>query len=169
MEMTAQHITKDWLLNAPKLDWRLWAQPNHVVTDPSMALSEKRALLASWASDARAVPNYPALRQLDSGHLITIDSVLAALKRLDETTDNSDRPNRQTHRQTATSRKGHWSRISRLWRRRSSFDDDDDGPSSPAPAGIIPPLPVLDGAAAAKHLGRARTVCAGLADPRTAL
>ena len=130
--------------NEPSLDPvepRVWVDPNHVLSDPTMTLAEKRALLASWASDARAVPNYPPLRQLESGAFVTIDAVLEALKRLDklergELTDTSKWP-----------RKGHWSRLGQRWRRLSR-DDDDDDPFSPAPAMRPPRLPVLDGAAA---------------------
>jgi len=140
--MTTPQNVQDTI--TPKLDWRLWAHPHHVLSDPSMTIEEKRGLLASWASDARAVPNYPALRQLESGHLVTIDAVLNALKRLDGT----EEPPAPGAHPGAVSRRGHWSRISRLSRRHSS-DDDDDDPSSPAPAGIIPRPPIVDGAAVA--------------------
>jgi hypothetical protein len=43
-------------------------------------------------------------------------------------------------------RRGHWSRLGQRWRR--NLRDDDDDPSSPAPAARPPRLPVLDGAAA---------------------
>jgi hypothetical protein len=122
---------------------RVWADPNYVLNDPVMTVAEKRALLASWASDARAVPNYPALRQLESGAFVTIDAILDALKRLD---DFEGRP-----RPTARSewpRKGHWSRLGQRWRRYSR-DDDDDDPFSPAPAMRPPRLPSLDDATAA--------------------
>jgi hypothetical protein len=39
------------------------AHPNDVVNDPDLTLSEKRAILASWASDACAVEAAPALRR----------------------------------------------------------------------------------------------------------
>jgi hypothetical protein len=141
--MNTPQNTQDLSVEAPKLDWRLWAQPLHVVSDPAMTLAEKRELLASWASDARAVPNYPGLRQLETGHLVTIDSVLSALKRLDGI-EGREAPEPRSD----LPRRGHWSRISRVWRRRGP-DDDDDGPSSPAPAGIWPTPPVLEGTAVA--------------------
>lgn len=40
-----------------------FARPADVVNDPDLTLSEKRAILASWASDACAVEAVPALRQ----------------------------------------------------------------------------------------------------------
>ena len=124
-------------------DWYLWADPLRVVSDPAMSTAEKRALLASWASDARAVPNYPPLRRLDSGQLVSIDAVLDALKRL----DHLEKPE-ATHTEIPV-RKGHWSRVGQRWRRFARDDDDDDDPSSPAPAMRPPRFPVLDGAAAA--------------------
>src|SRR3569832_2919566 len=57
--------------------------PLDIVRDLKMSTEAKRGLLASWASDARAVPNCPALRRLDDGNLVLIDDVLDALKLLD--------------------------------------------------------------------------------------
>ena len=37
--------------------------PNEVVDDPDLTLNEKRAILASWASDACAIETAPALRK----------------------------------------------------------------------------------------------------------
>ena len=132
--------------NDPRLDGasaQVWADPNYVLNDPAMTLAEKRALLASWASDARAVPNYPPLRQLESGAFVTIDAVLEALKRLDDL-EGRVRP-RETREEWP--RKGHWSRLGQRWRRYSR-DDDDDDPFSPAPAMRPPRLPTLGDATA---------------------
>ena len=41
--------------------------PLDVVHDPDLTLNEKRAILASWASDACAVEAAPALRQTPNG------------------------------------------------------------------------------------------------------
>jgi hypothetical protein len=38
-----------------------FAHPSEVVNDPDLTLSEKRAILASWASDACAVEGCPGL------------------------------------------------------------------------------------------------------------
>jgi hypothetical protein len=141
--MHTSNTTHDW--NEPSLEaaeQRVWVDPNHVVSDPTMTIAEKRALLASWASDARAVPNYPPLRRLDSGAFVTIDAVLDALKRLDKLEGVE-----LTDAVSPWPRKGHWSRLGQRWRRLSR-DDDDDDPFSPAPAMRPPRLPVLDGAAA---------------------
>ena len=40
----------------------VFEQPKDVVTHPSLTVPEKRAILASWASDASAIASCPALR-----------------------------------------------------------------------------------------------------------
>jgi hypothetical protein len=58
--------------------------PMNVVNDPDLTLSEKRAILASWASDACAVEAAPALRQVPgSGRAVQFDDVMDALRLLD--------------------------------------------------------------------------------------
>jgi hypothetical protein len=42
---------------------RAFQHPQHVVSDPDLTLNEKRAILASWASDACAIEAAPELRQ----------------------------------------------------------------------------------------------------------
>jgi hypothetical protein len=135
-------------MSTPKTDDRMeadlhfWADPNDVLSDPTMTVAEKRTLLASWASDVRAVPDHPALRQLEDGALVTIDAVLDALERLDDS-ETPARPNTEER----WSLKRHWSRLGRRWRKHFR-DDDDDDPFSPAPAMPRPRFPALDGAAA---------------------
>jgi hypothetical protein len=64
---------------------RAFAHPRDVVTDPDLTLSEKRAILASWASDASAVEAAPALR-LGPGcsRPVPVDDILDALRALDK-------------------------------------------------------------------------------------
>jgi len=58
--------------------------PRDVVSDTSLSLGEKRAILASWASDAAAVASCPALRAPDGlKEPLTIDEILEALCELD--------------------------------------------------------------------------------------
>jgi hypothetical protein len=57
--------------------------PMEVVNDPDMTVREKRAILASWASDACAVEASPDLRQPPSAPTIRFDDIMDALKRLD--------------------------------------------------------------------------------------
>lgn len=62
----------------------VFEHPCDVVTDPTLSLSEKRAILASWASDASAIASSPALRA--PGGLkapVPIDHILEALCALD--------------------------------------------------------------------------------------
>ncbi len=61
-----------------------------VVADPDMTTQEKRAILASWASDACAVEAAPDLRRPPSAPIVRFDDVMDALKRLDG--EAADRP-----------------------------------------------------------------------------
>ena len=71
-------------LNAILHPGSVYEHPSDVVADPSISLGEKRAILASWASDAAAVASNPALRELPgSRRLVTIDDVLEAMSALD--------------------------------------------------------------------------------------
>lgn len=62
---------------------RAFAQPSDVVEDPDLTLNEKRAILASWASDACAAEANPLLRQTGDGRTASWDDVMDALKELD--------------------------------------------------------------------------------------
>jgi hypothetical protein len=56
-----------------------------VVADPDLTLNEKRAILASWASDACAVEAAPALRCAPgSARPVSVDAILEALHDLDK-------------------------------------------------------------------------------------
>ena len=46
-----------------------FTHPTDVLRDPDLTLNEKRAILASWASDACAVESAPALRIASPGDL----------------------------------------------------------------------------------------------------
>ena len=65
--------------------------PMEVVEDPDMTVQEKRAILASWASDACAVEAAPELRSPPSAPVIRFDDIMMALKRLDG--EAADKPN----------------------------------------------------------------------------
>ena len=59
--------------------------PDDVVHDPDLTLNEKRAILASWASDACAVEAAPSLRRVPgSGRVASVDEILEALRKLDK-------------------------------------------------------------------------------------
>jgi hypothetical protein len=57
--------------------------PRDVVNDPDLTLNEKRAIPASWASDACAVEAAPALREGPNGTAITYHEIMEALRTLD--------------------------------------------------------------------------------------
>jgi len=62
----------------------VFSHPSEVVADPNLSLAEKRAILASWASDASAIASCPALRSPDGlKALVHIDEILEALRALD--------------------------------------------------------------------------------------
>ena len=63
---------------------RAFAHPMDVVRDPDLTLNEKRAILASWASDACAVEAAPELRVSASGNLVAWDDIMDALRTLDK-------------------------------------------------------------------------------------
>src|SRR5580704_18108713 len=58
--------------------------PRDVVGDADLTVNEKRAILASWASDACAVEAAPALRRAPGARrAVTVDEILEALRALD--------------------------------------------------------------------------------------
>ena len=71
---------------------RAFAHPRDVVRDADLTLNEKRAILASWASDASALEAAPVLRQpAGAAAPVAVDEILDALRVLD----------RQTHQASA--------------------------------------------------------------------
>jgi hypothetical protein len=63
--------------------------PLDVARDPDLTLNEKRAILASWASDACAVDSAPMLRRPPGGKVVTFDDVVDALRSLDAETEKT--------------------------------------------------------------------------------
>lgn len=63
----------------------VFRHPREVLTYPGLSTAEKRAVLASWASDARAVESSPTLRCLPGcrAEPVSIDAILEALQALD--------------------------------------------------------------------------------------
>ena len=56
--------------------------PSQVVYDPELTLTEKRAILSSWASDACALEAAPELRALPRGKTVLFDDIMDALRSL---------------------------------------------------------------------------------------
>jgi hypothetical protein len=62
----------------------IFDHPWEVVAHPELSLAEKRAILASWASDASAIASCPAMRgPANLKQPVSIDAILAALCALD--------------------------------------------------------------------------------------
>jgi hypothetical protein len=57
--------------------------PSEVVNDPDLTLNEKRAILASWASDACAIEAAPELRKGPKAP-VRFDDIMEALRSLDK-------------------------------------------------------------------------------------
>jgi len=65
--------------------------PSHVVNDPDLTLNEKRAVLASWASEACALEAAPHLRSAPGGKQpVLFDDVMEALRTLDKQANEKD-------------------------------------------------------------------------------
>ncbi len=69
----------DWLVT-PALAFN---HPNDVLEHPGLTDAERRAILASWASDARAVESAHWMRRLDNGSMVPLSEALDALRKLD--------------------------------------------------------------------------------------
>src|ERR1700741_4803982 len=59
-----------------------FGHPREVVDDPDLTLNEKRAILASWASDACAIEAAPELRS-GPKEPVRYDDIMDALRKLD--------------------------------------------------------------------------------------
>jgi hypothetical protein len=114
----------------------IYTHPDDVVSDPNLTLAEKRAILASWISDARAVENAPALRRLDSGAIVDVDAILRVLVSLG---DPNSRPVHGRKRSAPSPRRRS---VMTKWLQRigrppkNPHDDDDDPPFAPAGFGV---------------------------------
>jgi len=115
-----------------------------LLVDPALTHAQKRARLADWASDARAVPDHPEQRLLDNGTVLQIDDLTRALKSLDSASVNPEHPSPAKRRD-----RYRFSAIRRLLRRPPG--DDDDPPPSPATISPRPPL-LSDGPKVAAYL-----------------
>jgi hypothetical protein len=116
----------------------IFQRPDEVFADPEMSRAEKRALLASWASDARAVPGLPSMRQLEDGSLIDLDEILQALKALDAASNPGPLTTTTRGRRSAQRRSRPWLRNWGHIMRHRRRDDDDDPPPSAVLAAVPP-------------------------------
>jgi hypothetical protein len=71
---------------------KAFTHPVDVVRDRDLTLNEKRAILASLASDACALEAAPDLRVTTSGRVVRWDDIMDALRTLDREADGYGRP-----------------------------------------------------------------------------
>jgi hypothetical protein len=62
---------------------RAYKHPREVVADDDLTLYEKRAVLSSWASDACAVQDFPALQDACAVAPVKFDDIMDTLHDLD--------------------------------------------------------------------------------------
>ena len=82
-----------------------FGHPSDVVNDPDLTLNEKRAILASWASDACSVEAAPELRSAPNSSTVRFDDIMDALRALDKHV-NADKHRRVLHRRRIFARRG---------------------------------------------------------------
>jgi hypothetical protein len=100
-----------------------FAHPSEVVSDPDLTLNEKRAILASWASDACAVETAPPLRRPPgSNKLVSFDEIIDALRTLDKQAN-------EQHRSPPRYRRVLQTRFPGMFGRKARRTRDDRGPS----------------------------------------
>lgn len=75
---------EEWDLNDLLHPAQAFESPAAVLEDPDLTVNEKRAILASWASDACAVEAAPDLRAAPSGRIVRFDEIMQALRALDK-------------------------------------------------------------------------------------
>ncbi|WP_246688120.1 hypothetical protein [Methylobacterium sp. WL120] len=111
----------------------VFRHPREVLSHPMLSPADKRAILASWASDACVLEGAPGMRCLVGSRAepVSIDAVLAALGEL-------DREVRRTGPPAARAAPRRLRRLTDLHRyvRPRRRDDDDDPP--PCPVGVMP-------------------------------
>jgi hypothetical protein len=96
----SDRTTDDYDLNQLLNPAQAFGRPSDVVNDPDLTLNEKRAILASWASDACAIEAAPDLRSNPSGPPVRFDDIMDALRTLDK------QANGHRHRRVLHPRRG---------------------------------------------------------------
>ncbi len=117
----------------------VFRHPREVLTHPGLSHGERRAILASWASDASALEDAPSMRCLTGSRAepVSVDAVLAALGELDRKSNPPTRaaPSRRSRRRLRSLADLH------LYVRPGGRDDDDDPPPCPVMAAPRPKTP----------------------------
>ncbi len=93
----------------------VFAHPSEVLRASDLSREQKRAVLASWASDAFAVESAPALRLCPTGDQpVRLDDVLAALRALDAEARAPCAPSSSRPSHLPTVRRRSFARLARL-------------------------------------------------------
>src|ERR1700683_3897039 len=77
-------ILGEWDRNDLLHPAQAFESPAAVLKDPDLTINEKRAILASWASDACATQAAPDLGAAPSGRVVRFDEIMEALRALDK-------------------------------------------------------------------------------------
>jgi hypothetical protein len=80
----SRNIDDGWDLNDLLHPAQAFESPVAVLNDPDLTVNEKRAILASWASDACALEAAPDLRAAPKGSPVRFDDIMEALRALDK-------------------------------------------------------------------------------------
>lgn len=109
----------------------VFRHPREVLAHPLLSRADKRAILASWASDACALESAPAMRCLAGckAEPVPVDTVLAALGTLDQEAPSAAAA--PPGRRAAPRRPRRLSNLHRFLR-PGRRNDDDDPPPCPA-------------------------------------
>jgi hypothetical protein len=79
MRPTTAHDNNIFDFNSLLHPGTAFEHPQEVVSHPGLSLAEKRAILASWASDASAIASCPSLRAPEGLKApVSIDDILEA-------------------------------------------------------------------------------------------
>ncbi len=130
----------------------VFRHPREVLAHPFLSRPEKRAILASWASDACALENAPGLRCLTGcrAEPVPVDAVIEALVELDREVPRG--PGARPTRRTSPRRRSRTSWTFSWYPRPGRRPDDDDDPP-PCPATFMPvPRPRISPDATARAL-----------------
>jgi hypothetical protein len=91
VEDSLYDVREGWEPNDLLHPAQAFEHPSHVVNDPDLTLNEKRAILASWASEACAPEAAPHLRCAPGGKQpVLFDDVMEALRTLDKQVNERD-------------------------------------------------------------------------------
>ncbi|WP_232627711.1 hypothetical protein [Methylobacterium sp. Leaf118] len=153
MSMMETHLTHSGPMNppaGPPASFEAWQalvapgdvfrHPREVLAHPLLSPAEKRAILASWASDASALDSAPGLRCLAGcrAEPVSVDVVLGVLAELDGSAAREARPAQPVR---ATPRRPRRLPFPHRHVPRRRRDDDDDPPPCPAMAMPRPRIP----------------------------